>query len=215
MVLFSAFSTVFGMFALNKLPQHYNPIFKSDYFRKATCHGFFIGIDSNENGYDREKLRSLLSDHQITLDMERSSSYSMILFALTLTFAAIDLVMSLTPHWYSTIFGVYIFAGSVLIAYCFTSLLYMYLRKKNYLKDIVTVEHYHDLGKLIYGFNIFWSYIAFCQFFLIWYANVPEETEFYLKHFEANPSNIEPFYLLLIILDLDRLPIILVFYHIQ
>ena len=62
MVLFSAFSTVFGMFALNKLPQHYNPIFKSDYFRKATCHGFFIGIDSNENGYDREKLRSLLSE---------------------------------------------------------------------------------------------------------------------------------------------------------
>tara|TARA_B100000131_G_scaffold229696_1_gene221483 strand:+ start:1435 stop:1962 length:528 start_codon:yes stop_codon:yes gene_type:complete len=60
MVLFSAFSAVFGMFALNKLPQHYNPLFKSDYFRKATSHGFFIGLDSTEKGYDREKLRELL-----------------------------------------------------------------------------------------------------------------------------------------------------------
>jgi len=147
---------------------------------------FFIWSWISKNFFKRSILQDETGDHQITLDMERSSSYSMILFALTITFAAIDLVMSLTPHWYSTIFGVYIFSGSVLIAYCFTSLLYMYLRKQNYLKDIVTVEHYHDLGKLIYGFNIFWSYIAFCQFFLIWYASVPEETEFYLKHFEGS-----------------------------
>ena len=90
--------------------------------------------------------------------------------------------MSLYPHWYSTIFGVYIFAGSVLVAFCITSLIYMYLRNKDVLKNVVNVEHYHDLGKLIYGFNIFWSYIAFSQFFLIWYANVPEETSFYLYH---------------------------------
>tara|TARA_B100000427_G_scaffold329551_1_gene346275 strand:- start:5184 stop:5711 length:528 start_codon:yes stop_codon:yes gene_type:complete len=66
MVLFSAFSAVFGMFALNRLPQHYNPLFKSSYFRKVTSHGFFIGIDSNEKGYDREKLRDLFG----TLDVK-------------------------------------------------------------------------------------------------------------------------------------------------
>jgi len=147
---------------------------------------FFIWSWISKTFFKKSVLQDETGDHQLTLDLERSASYSMILFALTLTFAAVDLVMSITPHWYSTIFGVYIFAGAVLIAFSVTSLMYMYLRRKNLLKDIVTVEHYHDLGKLIYGFNIFWSYIAFCQFFLIWYASVPEETDFYLKHFEGS-----------------------------
>jgi hypothetical protein len=138
--------------------------------------------------FQKSTLQDQSGDHQLTHDMQKASTYSMILFALTLTFSAIDLVMSLTPHWYSTIFGVYIFAGAVLIAFCVTSLIYLFLRKQGYLKDIVSVEHFHDLGKLIYGFNIFWSYIAFCQFFLIWYANVPEETDFFLKHFEGSWS---------------------------
>ena len=126
--------------------------------------------------------QDIINDPEINNKLQKSSAYSMILFALTLTFAFIDLVMSLTPHWYSTIFGVYMFAGAVVVGFCFTSILYIFLRSKGFLKDIVTVEHYHDLGKLIYGFNIFWSYIAFCQFFLIWYANVPEETVFYMYH---------------------------------
>ncbi|RAP26584.1 quinol:cytochrome C oxidoreductase [Candidatus Marinamargulisbacteria bacterium SCGC AG-333-B06] len=138
--------------------------------------------------FKKSVLQDETGDHQLSIDLERSSTYSMILFALTITFAAVDLVMSITPHWYSTIFGVYIFAGAALIAFSVTSLMYMFLRKQNLLKDIVTIEHYHDLGKLIYGFNIFWSYIAFCQFFLIWYASVPEETDFYLKHFEGSWS---------------------------
>ncbi len=120
--------------------------------------------------------------HSLTMDLERKSTYSLIFLSLTFTFASIDLIMSLTPHWYSTIFGIYIFAGAILVALCVTSLIYLILRKKGILDKIVTVEHFHDLGKLIYGFNIFWSYIAFCQFFLIWYANVPEETIFYAKH---------------------------------
>ncbi|RAP29482.1 quinol:cytochrome C oxidoreductase, partial [Candidatus Marinamargulisbacteria bacterium SCGC AG-343-D04] len=130
--------------------------------------------------------QDLTGDPQITLDLQKKSTYSLILFALTITFSFVDLVMSLTPHWYSTIFGVYIFSGAVVVAFCVTSLIYMYLRKKNLLKSIVNLEHYHDLGKFIYGFNIFWSYIAFSQYFLIWYGNVPEETSFYLKHFKGS-----------------------------
>lgn len=132
-------------------------------------------------------------DHKVTLNLQRSSTYSMIIFGLTITFSGVDLIMSLTPHWYSTIFGVYIFAGAVTVAYCFTSLMYMYLRKKGFLKEIITIEHFHDLGKLVYGFNIFWSYIAFCQFFLIWYGNVPEETIFYAKHFVGSWSTVSYF----------------------
>jgi len=129
-------------------------------------------------------------DPEITLELQKRSTYSLILFALTLTFAAVDLIMSLTPHWYSTIFGVYIFAGAAVSSFSVVSLIYLFLRKRGFLKDIVSVEHFHDLGKLVYGFNIFWSYIAFCQFFLIWYANVPEETIFYALHFEGSWSKV-------------------------
>ena len=125
-------------------------------------------------------------DEANTFDLQRRSTYSLIIFAFTVSFASIDYIMSLTPHWYSTIFGVYIFAGAVLVAYCFTSLVFMFLRSKNLLNEIVNLEHFHDLGKLIYGFNIFWSYIAFSQFFLIWYANIPEEVLFFADHFAGS-----------------------------
>lgn len=129
-------------------------------------------------------------DHSITFDLQKRSTYSIIIFALTITFASIDFIMSLTPHWYSTIFGVYIFAGAVLVAYCCISLVLMYFRAKNILTDIINLEHFHDLGKLIYGFNIFWSYIAFSQFFLIWYANIPEEVKFFADHFMGSWNTI-------------------------
>ena len=141
---------------------------------------FFKGsVEQDENG-----------DEDITFKLQKRSTVSIMLFALTVTFGSIDLIMSITPHWYSTIFGVYFFAGAVLVAYCFISVIFMFLRTKGLLKDIVNLEHYHDLGKLIYGFNIFWSYIGFSQFFLIWYANVPEETLFYVDHFMGSWNNV-------------------------
>ncbi|HXW60700.1 MAG TPA: hypothetical protein VEK06_04085, partial [Myxococcota bacterium] len=102
-----------------------------------------------------------------------------ILFALSLTFAAFDWVMSLQPHWYSTIFGVYFFAGSHLFALAFITLMCMVLQKAKVLQRAITPEHYHDLGKLMFGFTIFWAYIAFSQFMLYWYGNIPEEIEYY------------------------------------
>lgn len=132
-------------------------------------------------------------DGNRTLKLQKYATFSIILFALSLTFAFVDWVMSLTPHWYSTIFGVYFFAGSVLVALTVTSLLYLLLRHYGFLKSLVSVEHFHDLGKLMYGFNIFWSYIAFCQFFLIWYANIPEETLWYHMHFAGTWSKVAAF----------------------
>lgn len=102
-----------------------------------------------------------------------------VLFALTATFAAFDWMMSLSPHWYSTIYGVYFFAGSAVATFATLSLISMLLQRGGMLRDIVTTEHYHDLGKLMFGFTVFWTYIAFSQYFLIWYANIPEETVFY------------------------------------
>jgi hypothetical protein len=98
---------------------------------------------------------------------------------LSQTFAAFDWLMSLQPHWYSTIFGVYFFAGSMLFTFSFMVLILLGLQKAGALRNVVTTEHYHDLGKFMFGFTVFWAYIGFSQFMIIWYANIPEEVEFY------------------------------------
>ena len=101
------------------------------------------------------------------------------LYALTTTFASFDWLMSLQPHWYSTIFGVYFFAGCILAAYTFMPLIVMGLQKTGLMKTALNAEHFHDLGKLAFGHTVFWAYIAFSQFMIIWYANIPEEVEFF------------------------------------
>lgn len=107
------------------------------------------------------------------------------LYGLTLSFAAVDWLMSLQPHWYSTIFGVYYFAASILAFFAFLILASMALQSAGVLKTAITTEHFHDMGKLMFGYTIFWAYIAFSQFVLIWYANMPEETEFFLVRLEG------------------------------
>lgn len=122
----------------------------------------------------------------LTDKMRRFSAPGMLLFAVTLTYAAFDWLMSLNPHWYSTIFGVYIFSGSLLSVLAFILLAALYLRGKDVLQSVITLEHYHDLGKLLFGFTVFWAYIAFSQYMLIWYGNIPEETEFFLQRWEGS-----------------------------
>ncbi len=113
------------------------------------------------------------------------SAPGILLYALTQSFQAIDWMMSLQPHWYSTIFGVYFFAVSILAFHAFLALVSMGLQKAGVLKTAITTEHFHDLGKYVYGYGVFWAYIAFSQFILIWYANIPEETEFYMVRVEG------------------------------
>lgn len=109
----------------------------------------------------------------LTRKMEVLAAPGTFLFALTITFAAFDLVMSLDPVWFSTMWGVYYFAGSALGAIATMILALMALQRFGFLPS-VNVEHYHDLGKLLFTFVFFWGYIAFSQFMLIWYANLPE-----------------------------------------
>ena len=120
-------------------------------------------------------------DPALTLRMEKFSAPGMVLFALSLNFAAFDLLMSLDPHWFSTIFGVYYFAVSVVAFLAVMPKILYGMQTQGILKNAVTVEHYHDFGKLLFGFNVFWAYIAFSQYMLIWYGNLPEETEWFLK----------------------------------
>jgi hypothetical protein len=120
-------------------------------------------------------------DPAATRRLQAVSAPGLVAFALTLTFAAFDWVMSLDPHWYSTIFGVYLFAGSTMGILALLILLGIALERRGPLAGMITTEHFHDLGKLLFAFVVFWAYIGFSQYMLIWYANLPEETIWY-KH---------------------------------
>ncbi|MCB0272630.1 MAG: hypothetical protein KDD46_06430 [Bdellovibrionales bacterium] len=116
----------------------------------------------------------------------RISAPGLILFSLTVTFAAFDWIMTLDHHWYSTIFGVYFFAGSTMSFFACTILLLVCLQRAGHLKNVVTIEHYHDLGKLMFAFTCFWTFVAFSQYMLIWYGNIPEETVWYSHRWEGS-----------------------------
>jgi hypothetical protein len=129
----------------------------------------------------KSKEQDKSGDHQITLGLQGAAAPATLLFGLSITFAGFDWIMSLDPHWYSTIFGVYIFAGAAVSAFALLALMTIWLQSNGYLQKVSTVEHRHDIGKLLFGFIVFHAYIGFSQYFLIWYANIPEET-IYFKH---------------------------------
>lgn len=104
----------------------------------------------------------------------------LLFFAIGFSLFSVDLLMTLMPTWYSTIFGVYAFAGMAQSGFAFLILLCLYIMRSGFVNGYVTIEHVHDLAKYLKGFTVFWAYIAFSQYMLIWYANIPEETEFYL-----------------------------------
>ena len=125
-------------------------------------------------------------DLTISARLRRVAGPSIIVLAITSTFASIDWIMSLTPHWYSTMFGVYFFAGSFVGFIALLSVLVVAMRGAGLLDTVITAEHLHDIGKLLFAFTAFWAYIAFSQFFLIWYANLPEETIWFKARLEGS-----------------------------
>jgi hypothetical protein len=116
-------------------------------------------------------------DPSLTVRNLRVAPVFVLFFALSLTMVGFDLLMSLEPLWYSTIFGVYCFAGAWQSFLALLAITVVLLRRQGALDGIVNRFHYHDLGKYLFAFSVFWMYIAFSQFMLIWYANLPEETE--------------------------------------
>jgi hypothetical protein len=129
-------------------------------------------------------------DPAVSARLRRLAGPSIIVLALTLTFASIDWIMSLPPHWYSTIFGVYFFAGSFVGFIALLSVVAAATRSAGLLDTVISAEHLQDIGKLLFGFTAFWAYIAFSQYFLIWYPNLPEETIWYKARLEGSWSTI-------------------------
>lgn len=120
--------------------------------------------------------QDLTGDQSLTTKNIKISAVFMPVFAITLTFSSIDWMMSLEPHWYSTIYGVYYFSGTILAALAALTIIVVLLKEKGYLIPGLKDDSYYSLGALLFAFTNFWAYIAFSQYMLIWYANIPEET---------------------------------------
>lgn len=125
------------------------------------------------------------------------SAVFILVFAITSSMAAWDWTMSIDPHWFSTMFGWYNFASWWVAGLALTALIVVLLKDAGYL-SIVNSNHIHDLGKFIFAFSVFWTYIWFSQFLLIYYANIPEETIYFVERW-LNDHYAPLFYLNLIV----------------
>ncbi len=118
------------------------------------------------------------------------SAPGFLLFFYTGALASFDWIMSLSPHWFSTAFGLYVLAGGATGFMAILILICSWLRSQGVLKHSITIEHYHDLGKMMSACNIFWAYIGFSQYMLIWYANLSEETFWYKDRMVGSWQNV-------------------------
>jgi hypothetical protein len=129
--------------------------------------------------YSNSKSQDKTKAIRPTFANEKWSAPGMLIFFLTASLASVDWVMSLNPHWYSTMFGVYCLAGGAWGFFALLTFIFLRFRANGIMTHSVNTEHYHDLGKWMFALTVFWAYIGFSQYMLIWYANLPEETIFY------------------------------------
>ncbi|HKK46316.1 MAG TPA: hypothetical protein VJ964_12400 [Balneolaceae bacterium] len=134
-------------------------------------------------------------DYGLKTFMRRTCGPGAFFFAITIAFAAFDWLMSLDYHWYSTIFGVYFFAMSFQGLFAVLILIVMFLWKKGLLTSTIKKGHVFDLGIQLFGFTIFYAYIAFAQFLLIYYGNLPEETSWFLERLNGGYQYLAYFFL--------------------
>ncbi len=129
-------------------------------------------------------------DPAVSARLRRLAGPALIVLGLTQTLASVDWIMSLTPHWYSTMFGVYFFAGSFVGFIALLSVVVGAMGGAGLLENVISAEHRQDVGKFLFAFTAFWAYISFSQYFLVWYANLPEETIFYKARMEGSWMNV-------------------------
>ncbi|QDU41174.1 hypothetical protein Mal4_55390 [Maioricimonas rarisocia] len=164
----------------DELIRHKRPYLNPGFFTIRSLIYFVVWAGLGSFLLSRSRAQDKTGDVRNTHSMQSIAPVGLLLFALSVNFFAFDYLMSLAPHWFSAIYGVYYFSGAVVGGLATMILASLWLQRKGVLGDEVTTEHYHDLGKLLFGFNFFWGYIAFSQYLLIWYANIPEETGWFL-----------------------------------
>jgi hypothetical protein len=165
----------------DKILQHKALYLNVPFFLLRTLFYFlcWIGLAHLLNRWSRQQDET--GDPAFAGKMETMSGPGLVLFGATVTFASFDWVMSLEPHWFSTVFGLSFMVGQVLTAFPFAIALTAYLSNRKPMSEAVTAGHFHDLGKLTLAFVMLWAYLSFSQFLIIWSGNLPEETPYYLK----------------------------------
>ncbi|TWT34822.1 quinol:cytochrome C oxidoreductase [Blastopirellula retiformator] len=197
-ILFSVLSGSDSLFSWNSAEaMEHNPVLagkapylNSFFFAIRAVIYFAVWILAARFFFAKSTAQDESGDPELTLRMEKKSPLVVFAFALTVTFASIDWAMSLDPMWFSTMFGVYFFAGAMLAFFSFTLICCSTLQSWGKLTEVITVDRYHDLSKFIWGFTLFWGYIAFSQYLLYWYGNIPEETVWYLVRQNAAWRNV-------------------------
>lgn len=116
-----------------------------------------------------------------TMRNRRYSAILLVIVGLTFGPASMDWIMSLEPHWYSTIFGVYNISGMFLSGLAAITMITVFMRRSAAMRDVISESHLHQLGKLLFAFSTFWMYIGFSQYLLVWYANIPEEVTYFVR----------------------------------
>ena len=139
---------------------------------------FYFLMIRNSNAQDKSHDQSLTKRNIIL------SAIFIPFFAITITITAVDWLMSLEPHWFSTIFGVYFFSSSVVASLAAITLFVVILKEKGFMHPKLIDDHLFSLGALQFAFINFWAYIAFSQYLLVWYANLPEENFWFIHRWQ-------------------------------
>jgi hypothetical protein len=135
--------------------------------RRGLFERMTAGYDGSEGALEANERR-----------IRRLATTYVVLYAIGFTCVAFDGIMALQPHWYSNLFGAWYFMGSFLAGYMLLALMLIYGGRQLDIADLISPKQRHDLGKLCFGFTVFWTYLMWAQFQVIWYGNMPEETGF-------------------------------------
>ena len=167
--------------AAQAILRHRQPYLNGPFFigRLVVYFVVWIGLAFLLSKWSLEQDRTAASD--LTRRLQRLSGPGLILYGVTVTFAAFDWVMTLGPQWHSTIFGAVFMVGQGLAALCFMVVVAQRLANRGPLAGVVSPQHFHDLGNLILAFVMLWAYMAFSQYLIIWSGNLPDEIPWYVS----------------------------------
>jgi hypothetical protein len=171
--------------AHDEILQHKHAYLNTPFFLVRAAIYFLVwnGLSYFLNAWSLEQDRT--GDARLARRMQLISAGGLVAYGLTITFASFDWLMSLEPHWFSTIYGVLIIGGQGLSAMAFLIVALVWLRRRPPLDDIVVPSHLHDLGNLLLAFVMLWAYFSFSQYLIIWSGNLPEEIAWYLHRLQT------------------------------
>lgn len=167
--------------AAQAILRHRQPYLNIPFFsvRLVVYFAVWIGLAFLLSKWSREQDRTAAPE--LTRRLRLLSGPGLVLYGVTVTFAAFDWVMTLGPQWHSTIFGAVFIVGQGLAALCFMVLVSSWLVKQGPLRSVMSPQHFHDLGNLILAFVMLWAYMAFSQYLIIWSGNLPDEIPWYVS----------------------------------